>query len=91
MVYIKKWLYDKRIKLYELIYFGLHLVNTFAASHFNALNEFVDCPWATFVIDAFPLALITLIQATIAVKYQLLNLMTLDELAYFFLLCVTVI
>ena len=90
MEYIKKWLYDIWIKLCELIYFGLHLVNTFAASHLNALNEFADCSWATFVIDAFPLAMITLIQATIAVKYQLMNLVTLDELAYFFLLCVRV-
>ena len=89
--YIKKWLNDIRIKIHELIHFGLNLFDTFAAGHFDALNKFVDCSWATLMVYAFPLALITLIQASITVKYQLLNFMSLNEFAYFLLLCFTVI
>ena len=67
---IKSWLYDGRIKFWELVDLGLHLIDIVLVDGYpDALDKFVDCPGAILMINSFPLAKITLIQSTIAIEY----------------------
>ena len=76
---IEEGLHDLGVKLCDLIDLLLHSFNT-AVRNFDALDEFFNYFGATFATISPPQAQIALIKSAISIRYQLLDLVTSNEL-----------